>query len=133
MISIQPSQFLTSRQRRRLEAVAHNAKFEETKRRRMPLVVPQPIPAITGSRPEPLVFDDVKRTPLPGAVQLMLALMAKTMSMPHRFRGYVMHGSSPRAQARAAGYSNVREMQALQRADALRAKVAAEAAEAAAT
>jgi hypothetical protein len=64
------------------------------------------------------------RKPLPGAVQLMFALMARAMSLPNRYRGYVTRRPSPRDQARAAGYSNVREMQAVQRADELRRKAA---------
>lgn len=120
MTSIQPSQFINSRARRRLEAEAHNAKFDEIKRRRMPLVVPQPEPT-----PEPqLVQEKAKNQPLPGAVQMMFALMARAMSLPNRYRGYVTRRPSPRDQARAAGYSNVREMQALQRADELRRRAA---------
>ena len=123
MTSIEPSVFLNSRQRRRLSAVAHNAKWDEAKARRMPLVVPQPVEAA----PTP-VQPKRERPKLSGAVQLMFAQLARSMSV--RFIGYLPTPSGRRAQARAAGYMNHKHMVAEQNLARLNAEAVQQAASA---
>jgi hypothetical protein len=107
------SQFLNSRQRRRAEARLHNDIRDANKALTVP-IAPAVVEPPESSAARPIVAKE-KRTPLPGAVQLMFALIAKTMSVPNRFRGYLPSFASPRARARAAGFNNVRHMQAEQR------------------
>lgn len=112
------------REAKRASVVAHNERFEEIKSRRMPLVIPQP-PA------EPELIQPkqgyTKPVNISGVLALGFALMAKTMSVPNRYRGYLPSYLGKRSQARAAGYSNQREMIALQNAERLRQQAEADA------
>lgn len=129
MKSLEPSMFLNSRERRRLEAEKHNAQRTERLARLMPVVVdPQPEPALAVAPVKPKLTKHGYTLPAKvGAVlALSMALLAKTVSMPSRFKGHVPSHYGRRAKARAAGFMHHKHMIAEQNLARLKAETEAQ-------